>query len=162
MKGNAFSVLIATERRKRHLSQDAVCELIGVADASTLSKWENGVVAPNQQVVIKLMTLYNNPMIGLLYLTEWNEVGSTILSDVLLTDQKDLALSFQTNYEDISNVRREILNFAIDGMVNEDKASIWGECKKQINKFLGVLLPLYLVIFNENKMPLQGGNLVRA
>lgn len=162
MKGSTFAELIFIARKKRGISQAEACEVIGVSDPSTLSKWENGVVAPSEEMIIKIMAAYDEPIIGYVYLRECTKIGKLLLPEVLLSDLDNLALNFQNEFEDVKEVRREILEIARDSVVDEYEMPRWIQIRQEVEELIGVLLPLMIRNFAKNKTPSQGGNLVRA
>ncbi len=162
MKSNTFTRLIAEERHKRKLSQEAVCKLICVCDAAVISKWENGVVIPSEDMVMRLIELYENPLIGYIYLRECTQIGKMLLPDVVTADLDNLTLRFQKEYNDILKIQTDMIEIACDNVVQEDEVERWREVQKEIAELASVSLPLLLQSFMKNKRPLQGGNLTRA
>ncbi len=108
MKGSVFANLITIARKERGISQTEACELICIGDPATLSKWETGAVVPSEEMVIKLMESYEEPIIGYIYLQECTKLGQRLLPPVLLSELDNLALNFQYEFEDVKEMRRDI------------------------------------------------------
>ena len=160
MRTKEFTRLMVKARKEHKLSQSDACELIGIADTSTLSKFENGIKIPSEDVVVKMVEVYEEPYIGYMYLKECTKVGEMLLPNVLLAELDNLALNFQNEFEDVSSVRREIIAIARDNLIDEGEKSRWEDViQKEISELLSVLIPLRIKNFNTKK-PSQGGNLV--
>lgn len=81
MKRKVFTSLIVMARKQHKLSQLEACELIGISDR-TLSRYENEINIPSEEVVIKMIQVYENPLIGYLYLKECTEIGEFLLPEI--------------------------------------------------------------------------------
>ncbi len=62
-------------RRCSGYSQKKVARLLGLADTSTLSKWEHGVAVPGLVQVFRLSRIYNS-LPQELFEELWNHLGS--------------------------------------------------------------------------------------
>ncbi|WP_410495789.1 helix-turn-helix transcriptional regulator [Cellulosilyticum sp. ST5] len=164
MRTKEFTRLIVKARKERRLSQQEACELLGISDASTLSKFENGIKIPGEDIVVRMVAVYDEPFIGYMYLKECTKIGEMLLPNVLLAELDNLALNFQNEFEDVSAIRREILAMARDNLIDEDEKPQWEDViQKEISELLSVLIPLRIRNFSTKKQkPSQGGNLVRA
>ena len=162
MKKGDFSERIVLARKKLGLSQQEVCEVICIGDPSTLSKWENGVVVPSDEMVLRLMDAYNDPIIGYIYLQECNKIGNQLLPPILLSDLDNLALNFQYEFEDIKELRRDVLEIARDGVVDANEEPRWEHIQKKNLGLLRTLIPMIFGNFYEDRKALRDGNLARA
>ena len=162
MKTKEFTKLIVKARKEHRLSQQEACALLEISDPSTLSKFENGVKIPSEDIVVRMLSVYDDPFIGYMYLKECTQIGEMLLPNVLLSELDNLALNFQNEFEDVSSIRRDILAMARDNVIDEDEKSQWnGVIQKEVSELLSVLIPLRIRNFTKQK-PLQGGNLVKA
>ena len=159
MKGSIFANLIAVARKARGISQIEACELVGIGDPSTLSKWENGAVAPSEDMVIKLMDAYDDPIIGYIYLQECTKLGQRLLPPVLLSELDNLALNFQYEFEDVKEMRRDILEIARDGVVDEFEKPRWVQIQNQTKELFRTLLPIMIRNFDKEKSPHKAATL---
>lgn len=159
MKGSIFANLITIARKQRGISQAEACELICIGDPSTLSKWETGAVTPSEEMVIKLMDAYDDPIIGYIYLQECTRLGNRLLPPVLLSELDNLALNFQYEFEDVKEMRRDILEIARDGVVDEIEKPRWLEIQNQAKGLFRTLLPMMIRNFDKEKSPCKAGTL---
>ena len=159
MKGSKFANLITLARKERGLSQAKACELIGIGDPSTLSKWENGAVIPSEEMVLRLMDTYDEKIIGYVYLQECTKLGHCLLPPVLLSELDNLALNFQYEFEDVNEMRRDILEIARDSVVDEKEKPRWEQIQKETRELFSVLLPIMIRNFDEDKSLIKAATL---
>lgn len=159
MKGSIFAKLITIARKERGISQARACELIGIGDPSTLSKWETGTVVPSEEMAMKLMDAYDDPIIGYMYLQECTMLGNRLLPSVLLSELDNLALNFQYEFEDVQELRRDILEIARDGVVDENEKPRWIQIQSQAKGLFCTLLPMMIRNFDKEKSPCKAGTL---
>ena len=162
MKTTEFTRLLVKARKEHRLSQQEACECIGISDPSTLSKFENGVKVPSEEIVVRMVEVYQDPFIGYMYLRECTSVGRMLLPDIITSDLDNLTLRFQKEYNDILKIRTDMIEIACDNVVHEYEEERWLEVRKEIAELASVSLPLVIKSFIQNKKPSQGGNLVRA
>lgn len=153
MKGSVFANLITIARKERGISQTEACELICIGDPATLSKWETGAVVPSEEMVIKLMGSYEEPIIGYIYLQECTKLGQRLLPPVLLSELDNLALNFQYEFEDVKEMRRDILEIARDGVVDEEEKPRWLQIQRHSKGLFCTLLPMMIRNFDKIKGP---------
>ncbi|WP_053983843.1 helix-turn-helix transcriptional regulator [Niameybacter massiliensis] len=162
MNQNEFTIALVKARKDRGLTQEQACFVIGVADTSTLSKWETGKEIPSERTVSKIVQAYEEPLLGYIYLHRCTELGRLILPPIIHTGLDNLALRFQKEYNDIRSVQMDMISIACDGQVNEDEEERWERVQKEVTELAGVSLPLIISSFGVRKKLLQGGNLERA
>lgn len=162
MNAKEFTRLIVRARREHRLSQSDACELIGIADASTLSKFENGVKVPSEDIVVRMVQVYEDPFIGYMYLRECTSIGRMLLPDIITSELDNLTLRFQKEYNDILKIQTDMIEIACDNEVNDYEEERWKQVQKEIADLASVSLPLVIKSFITNKKPSQGGHLVRA
>lgn len=72
MENSRFPNKLKTYRRGSGFSQKKVARLLGLADTSTLSRWEHGMALPSMVQVFRLSRIYNTHP-HLLYEELWRE-----------------------------------------------------------------------------------------
>ena len=157
-----FSMLLVKARKERRLTQEQACLLIGIADTSTLSKWETGKDIPSEKMASKIVQAYDEPLLGYVYLHECTELGRLVLPPIVHTDLDNLTLRFQKEYDDIKRIQMDMISIACDGTVEEHEQERWRIVQKKVADLAGVSLPLIIRSFMQSKKPSQDGSLVRA
>lgn len=162
MKNKGFSALLREARKSRGLSQDDLCMLIGAGDKSIISKWENGVIIPSEAMVKKIVDVYDDPLLGYIYLKECSELGRMLLPDIIQADLDNLTLRFQKEYGDIPDVQRDMIAIACDGVIEHHELDRWSRVEQEVTELAGISLSIVINSFRQSKKPLQDGNPVRA
>jgi transcriptional regulator with XRE-family HTH domain len=163
MNARGFATMLIAARKAKGLTQEAACELIGIGDISTLSKWENGSIVPSEQMILKIVQAYEENLIGYLYLQECTKIGNMLLPELPIQhDLGGMVLRFQKEYNDIIKIRNEMVEVACDGIVHDYEEDIWQQAVKEIRELMAACMPLVVKNFKQNKMPLQDGHLERA
>ena len=121
-----FSMLLVKARKERRLTQEQACLLIGIADTSTLSKWETGKDIPSEKMASKIVQAYDEPLLGYVYLHECTELGRLVLPPIVHTDLDNLTLRFQKEYDDIKRIQMDMISIACDGTM---EYSSEGSCR---------------------------------
>lgn len=75
MENNRFPNRLKMFRRCSGLSQKKVARILGLADTSTLSRWEHGVAIPGLLQVFRLSRIYQT-LPQELFDELWNQSGS--------------------------------------------------------------------------------------
>lgn len=160
---NEFAYVLANVRKAKGLTQEEACELIGVSDTTTLSKWENGVTTPSEKMVKKIVQAYKDKLIAYIYLQQCSELGQLLLPQIDQGDLPSLVLRFKKEYKDIVKIDDEMIEVACDGVVEEYERETWDISLKEIRELMGSCIPLLIQDFSDkSKKPSQGGNLERA
>lgn len=162
MKTRTFSALLVQARKERGLTQDQACLLIGIADTSTLSKWETSKEIPSEEMTSKIVQAYDEPLLGYVYLHECTELGRMVLPAIVYTELDNLTLRFQKEYDDIKRIQMDMIAIACDCTVEEHEQERWQMVQKEVADLAGVSLPLTIRSFMQNKKPSQDGSLERA
>ena len=162
MKTTTFSIMLAKARKERGLTQEQACFEVGIADTSTLSKWETGKEIPSEKMVLKIVQAYDEPLLGYIYLHECTGIGQLVLPPIVYTDLDNLALRFQKEYNDIKTVQMDMIAIACDGIVEDQEEERWLDIQKEITDLASVSLSLIIRSFMERKKHPQGCNLVSA
>ena len=113
-------------------------------------------------MVVRLVETYEDPIIGYMYLKECTKLGETLLPDIILADLDNLTLRFQKEYNDILEIKTDMIAIACDNTVEECEQDRWQKVRKEIAELASVSLPLVIKSFITSKKPSEGGNLMRA
>ncbi|MCL2563096.1 MAG: helix-turn-helix transcriptional regulator [Oscillospiraceae bacterium] len=111
-----------TCREKAGLTQEEAVELLGIADATTLSKYENGHIPVGQDLVKRMVGAYNTPSLAWWFVVYSNPDLATYLPDppVIKTDG-DMMLRLELASDDLAVMRCVLKTILRDGVVNCEK-----------------------------------------
>lgn len=159
MQMNLFAVELMMARKKKRLTQEEACFQIGVADNATLSRWENGKDIPSIKVIEKIVDVYDDPLLGYLYLQQCTGIGQMVLPTIERRDLGNSVLLLQKEHTDINRVKDAMIEIACDGQIDETEQEQWSMALKEISELASACIGLSFI---QSKKPLQGGNLERA
>ena len=145
-------------RLEAGLTQEDACGELGIKDTTTLSRYENDVVIPSDEIVNKMVKLYSARWLGYMYLSEYTNIGRSILPPLLLEELGLLVLKFQKEYTDINLIKDEMIEVACDGEITVDEKLVWKRSMKEVKELASASMSL---LFKKEK-PSQDGRLVRA
>lgn len=167
MKRNEFTRLLAVARKKHRLTQADVCVVLGMAEVSSISNWENGKVIPMIDTVIQLARLYYEPMLVPLYLEikGGGDLMPYAISDndvVMNDDLRITGMNIQKEYNDVAQEMPRLINILHDGVIDSNERGDYENFIQQAKEFMGVLMPIILREEMQRKKLQQDGNLVEA
>ncbi len=145
-------------RQEASLKQEDAIQQLGIKDSTTLSRYENDVTIPPDEIVAKMIQVYNAPWLGYMYLQQYTNVGKKILPQLVLGDFGLTVLKFQKEFSDINLVKSEMIDIACDGEVGVDEKQRWNVAMKEVKELIGAGISLLL----KKEKPSQGCNLERA
>lgn len=145
-------------RMEAGLTQEDACGDLGIRDTTTLSRYENDVVIPSDEMVSKMVKAYKAKWLGYMYLSEYTNVGKHILPPLILEELGLLVLKFQKEYSDIEAVKKEMIEVACDGKVNDYEVLSWERSMKEVKELASASMSL---LFRKEKAS-QGCSLERA
>lgn len=167
MNAVGFSNILAVARKKKGLTQNDVCRVIGISDVSTVSNWETGKSLPSLETVIELSRAYEDPMVFQLYL---EAKGTDDLlpyrykdKEVLHTnDLRVIGMHVQKEYNDVAQEMPRLINILYDGVIDSEERGDYENFIQQAKELIGVLVPLILRDEIQKKKALQDCNLEKA
>ena len=151
MKQSEFTRLLTKARKDKGLTQEDVCLSIGIAEPSTLSRWETGKEIPSERMMAKVVQAYEEPLLGYIYLQSCTELGRMILPPIIHAGLDNLALRFQKEYNDVQYVQMDMVEIACDGIVETDELERWNVTRKELVDVAKVWLPLIIGNLEQEK-----------
>jgi transcriptional regulator with XRE-family HTH domain len=109
-----------TCREQSGLTQEQAVVLLGIAETTTLSRYENGHAPVSQELAAAMVKVYRTPLLASWHVRHTNPDLAQYLTDVakLVTDG-DTTLQMELADDDISEVRAKVKAILRDGRVNE-------------------------------------------
>lgn len=159
MQTNLFAVELMMARKKKRLTQEEACFQIGVADSATLSRWENGKDIPSMKIIEKIVDVYDDPLLGYLYLQQCTGIGRIVLPPIERRDLGNSVLLLQKEHTDINRVKDTMIEIACDGQIDSHEQEQWSMALKEISELASACMGLS---FMQMKKPLQCGNIEKA
>ena len=120
---NESKLYYKTCREQAHLTQEQAIAMLGIADAATLSRYENGHTPVSQEMAAAMVQVYNTPLLASWYVRHTNPRLSQYLPDVTkpVTDG-DANLQMEQADDDITDVRAAFKAVLRDGIITPTEA----------------------------------------
>lgn len=140
-----LSINIYKECRNRaDLTQEVAAEYLNIGKR-TLARYEAGEVIPPEDVVYNMCILYNSFLLGYEHLRITSRLGIECLPELLSTGLAESVLRFQKEKKDVVDLQNEIVEIAMDNVIDEEERPKWNDIMKEIRELVGALMSLYLV-----------------
>lgn len=156
---NEFSNIFRLARKEAGLTQEVATGLLLIKDRSTLVRYENDQVVPNDEMVFQMMYVYGAKWLGYEYLRMYTKIGKSILPPIFRRKIGHLTLMFKKECDDLRDIERDLVRIAYDDEITEDEQEEWERSSKEVEEVVGAGMSLLLT---QTKMLLQDGRLVRA
>ncbi len=120
---NNIKLYYKTCREQAGLTQEQAIVLLGIAETTTLSKYENGHLPVSPELAVLMVRVYHTPLLANWYVRYTNPGLAQFLPEInnLITDG-DTALQMELADDDITEVRKAIKAILRDGIVTEEEA----------------------------------------
>lgn len=112
-----------TCREQAGLTQEQAIALLGIAEVSTLSKYENGKLPVSPELAEAMVKVYRTPLLANWYVRYTNPGLAGYLPELTepITDG-DMALQMELADDDISEVRAAVKAILRDGIITPEEA----------------------------------------
>ena len=143
MKGKCLNIY-KTSRLTAGITQEHAAELLYISTRS-LADYETGRTVPPDDVVCRMIDTYGCKHLGYVHLKQNTKVGQRFLPDINLADLPSSVLRLQKEVGDLSDINRDMLDIACDGVVDEGEERRWMSVTKEIKEVAGAALAVSFV-----------------
>ena len=123
-------------RRNAGLTQEQAAEQLYISVRS-LAEYEAGRTIPPDDVVCRMVELYNARHLAYLHLKQSTEVGRRFLPDLHILDLPRSVLKLQKEVKDVTDIHHHMVDVACDGMVEEHESETWRSIEKELMEMVG-------------------------
>lgn len=138
-------------REDAGFTQDAAAEKLHVSTRS-LSDYEGGKTIPGDDVVCKMVEVYQAPKLAYLHLQQNTEIGQQYLPDLSLDEFSKAVLRFQKQSRDMKTIEPELIDIACDGVVDRQELPVWEKAREELRSLAGAALAVLLVRKEESPL----------
>lgn len=142
-----YTNIYKAARKSAGLTQEQAAELLCVSQRS-LADYENGKTTPPDDVVCRMIEIYDAPWLGYSHLKYSTEVGRKYLPDINFSDLARAVLRFQKEVRDLETVDDKLIEIACDGVISEHEKPKWSEVAKEIKE---VVSAAFAILFAEGQ-----------
>ena len=110
-------------REQAGLTQEQAIVLLGIAESTTLSRYENGHIPVSPELAAAMVKVYRTPLLASWYVRYTNPGLAQYLPEISnpVTDG-DMALQMELADDDITEVRKAVKAVLRDGIVDKEEA----------------------------------------
>ena len=134
-------------------NQDVAADLLGVSIRS-LSDYETGKTIPPEDVVCRMVEIYNSPILAYMHLKTNNEVGRRFLPEIRVDNLSEAVLRLQMNKHSLDSIEPQIVQIACDGIIDENEIPIWTQVRTEMEQMASSVMSL-LFIPEKRERPLK-------
>jgi transcriptional regulator with XRE-family HTH domain len=134
-------------RKAAGLTQEQAAEQLYISVRS-LAEYEAGRTIPPDDVVCRMVEVYNTRYLAYLHLKNSTEVGRRFLPELHIADLPMSVLKLQKEVDDVTNIRRDIVEVVCDGKIDEEELPRWQNIVKELQEMIGAGLS---VIFSQKE-----------
>ena len=118
------------------MTQEEAAERLYISSRSLL-EYEAGRTIPPDDVVCRMVEVYDAKHLAYLHLKNATEVGRRFLPDLHLLDLPTSVLRLQKEVKDVMDINHYIVDVACDGKVDEHEIGIWQSIEKELAEMVG-------------------------
>lgn len=149
---NEFGKICATARVNASLTQEQAAPMLGVA-TRTLSAYECGKFPIPEDIVLKMMDLYNNQWLGYLHLKLDNEIGKVILPEIPQRALSANVLDLQIEMDQASSVQKQLAEVGRDDLITPDEVPVFNSCVSKLKKLCGPIFAIACTAVKKERPP---------
>lgn len=126
-------------RKNTNLTQEKAAEVIGCSVRS-VADYESGRTVPADDIVCRMIEIYNAGWLGYRHLKESTEIGRKYLPELDLSDLPKSVLRLQKEIGDMNRINSDMIEIACDGVVDKHEEPRWQNVTKEILEMAGAAL----------------------
>lgn len=132
-----------TARKVAGFSQERAAELLGLS-ARSLADYETGQRVPSNDVVDRMMTVYNFQVLGIQHIRETAQFARDLLPDIHPMALPEAVLTLVDAVYAFADDRldRELIDIARDGMISEDERERFDHVVEKIQAITAAAIAL--------------------
>lgn len=123
-------------REQAGLTQLQASELLPVP-VRTLSEYENGRLLPSNELVIRMIKVYDSDTLGYQHLQRNTLIGRICLPDIEFTGLAQSVLRLQKEMADVERIKPEMVEVAYDNIVQPHQEDTWNMTTKEVMEMVG-------------------------
>lgn len=131
-----YENIYKTAREAIGISQEEAAYRLEVS-CRTVSNCETFTSVPKEELVLKMIEVYEAPWLAYMYFKRSTLLGRKYLPEIDLTDLARSVLKFQKELGDIRKVTPDLIDVACDGVIELHEEDKWNKVQKEIIDFIG-------------------------
>ncbi|MEM5777669.1 MAG: helix-turn-helix transcriptional regulator [Candidatus Aenigmatarchaeota archaeon] len=133
-----------TARKFANLTQEEAAELLFISPR-TLSEYENGRLVPPDDVVAKMVEIYQTPWLAYQHLQRSTQLGQKYLPELDSNDLPKAVLKLRKEMNDVEKINDIIVDIACDGEIRSNEKITWNKVIKEIKEMISAALSVCFI-----------------
>lgn len=147
-----FGKLCAAARDVAGYTQESASSILNVSPRS-ISAYECGKASIPEDIVLKMMDVYNAKWIGYMYLTMINKVGESLLPSIEQRALSASILDLQVEMEQVNEIQMELAKVGRDNEITTDEITIFNDCIEKLTAVCGAIFSIAYTPLEKEKSP---------
>ena len=138
---NGFRNIYKIARESAGLTQEKAAELIDISVRS-LRMYEYNERTPNDEVVLKMIEIYNAQYLAYQHLKTKTKVGKEHLPEIEITDLSQSVLAFLDECADLDKIEHTLIKISKDNKIDKTEIDDWNRTAKEIQDVISTGLKI--------------------
>ncbi|HBG7929252.1 TPA: helix-turn-helix transcriptional regulator [Clostridioides difficile] len=130
-------------RENTNLTQEKASELLDIS-VESLRAYENDKRIPNNQIVAKMVSIYNNNLLGYEHVRRTTEAGVMFLPKLEMKSLSSITLKLHKEIKDYLKKEDDFIDIVEDDVIDEDEEEVWNDVMKKLKGIYEAILKLKL------------------
>lgn len=130
-------------RENTNLTQEKVSELLDIS-VESLRAYENDKRIPNNQIVAKMVSIYNNNLLGYEHVRRTTEAGVMFLPKLEMKSLSSITLKLHKEIKDYLKKEDDFIDIVEDDVINEEEEEVWNDVMQELEDIFKSILILKL------------------
>ncbi|HBG4644517.1 TPA: helix-turn-helix transcriptional regulator [Clostridioides difficile] len=130
-------------RENTGFTQEKASELLDIS-VESLRAYENDKRIPNNQIVAKMVSIYNNNLLGYEHVRRTTEAGVMFLPKLEMKSLSSITLKLHKEIKDYLKKEDDFIDIVEDDVIDEDEEEVWNDVMEKLEGIYEAILKLKL------------------
>ncbi|CZR81519.1 TPA: helix-turn-helix transcriptional regulator [Clostridioides difficile] len=128
-------------RENTNLTQEKASELLNIS-VESIRAYENDKRIPNNTVVAKMVSIYDNKLLGYEHVRKSTEAGIMFLPELKIKSLSSIALKLHKEIKDYLKKEDDFIDIVEDDVIEEHEEIVWNTTMKELDAIFEAILAL--------------------
>ncbi|MCC0679502.1 helix-turn-helix transcriptional regulator [Clostridioides sp. ES-S-0005-03] len=128
-------------RENTGLTQEKASELLDIS-VESLRAYENDKRIPPNTVVAKMVSIYNNNLLGYEHVRRTTEAGVMFLPQLEMKSLSSITLKLHKEIKDYLKKEDDFIDIVEDDVIDEDEEEVWNDVMQELEDIFKSILIL--------------------
>ncbi|HBF5453332.1 TPA: helix-turn-helix transcriptional regulator [Clostridioides difficile] len=130
-------------RENTGLTQEKASELLDIS-VESLRAYENDKRIPNNQIVAKMVSIYNNNLLGYEHVRRTTEAGVMFLPKLEMKSLSSITLKLHKEIKDYLKKEDDFIDIVEDDVIDTEEEEVWNDVMQELEDIFKSILILKL------------------